>query len=108
MVAAGWYYDPSPELPDGVTCPYCSLSLDSWDAGDNPLEEHRKRSSDCLFFTLKDLYHGVPAPKAKRASRASTTSKKGKAKAKASAKTRASKRISAAPSTSSLPAEAPK
>lgn len=62
MVEAGWYYDPSPELPDGVTCPYCSLSLDSWDAGDDPLEEHRRRQDACLFFALKELYHPESIP----------------------------------------------
>jgi hypothetical protein len=81
MVQAGWYYDPSIENPDGTTCAYCSLSLDAWDAGDEPTEEHRKRSSDCLFFTLKDLYHPVEKPKLTRgkrvSSRSSTGSKKG-------------------------------
>lgn len=74
MVAAGWYYDPSTDNPDGVTCPYCSLSLDAWDAGDDPLEEHGKRASDCLFFTLKEFYHPEPKAKATRGKRASTRS----------------------------------
>ncbi|KAH7383269.1 hypothetical protein BKA66DRAFT_418128 [Pyrenochaeta sp. MPI-SDFR-AT-0127] len=84
LIAAGWYYDPADDTPDGVTCPYCSLSLDAWDAGDDPMEEHRRRSPDCLFFTLSQLYNPPPQPeppkKAKRAStkgkRASTTSKR--------------------------------
>jgi hypothetical protein len=42
MAAAGWYYDPSEETPDGAT--------NAWDAGDDPMEEHRQRSEDCLFF----------------------------------------------------------
>ncbi|CAI6322877.1 unnamed protein product [Periconia digitata] len=74
MVEAGWYYDPSFDTPDGVTCPYCSLSLDAWDAGDDPTEEHRKRSPDCLFFSLKDFYHPAPKPKATRGKRSSTRS----------------------------------
>jgi hypothetical protein len=37
MVAAGWCYDPSPEYDDGVTCSYCSLSLDGWERNDDPL-----------------------------------------------------------------------
>lgn len=84
LVAAGWYYDPADDTPDGVTCPYCSLSLDAWDAGDDPMEEHRRRSSDCLFFTLSQLYNPPPKPeppkKGKRTStkgkRASTTGKR--------------------------------
>jgi hypothetical protein len=83
LAAAGWFYDPTEETPDGTTCAYCHLSLDAWDAGDDPLEEHRKRASDCLFFALNELYHPTnPAPKkAKRvtkgkraSSRASTVS----------------------------------
>ncbi|KAL5115890.1 hypothetical protein ACEQ8H_006206 [Pleosporales sp. CAS-2024a] len=64
LAEAGWFYDPTEETPDGTTCAYCHLSLDAWDAGDDPLEEHRRRQSDCLFFVLNDLYHPVaPEPK---------------------------------------------
>ncbi|KAF2642517.1 inhibitor of apoptosis repeat-containing protein [Massarina eburnea CBS 473.64] len=75
MIRAGWYYDPMEDAPDGVTCPYCALSLDAWDAGDDPTEEHRRRSSDCLFFTLNELYRPTQKPKkAARAKRSSTRS----------------------------------
>ncbi|PVI00321.1 inhibitor of apoptosis repeat-containing protein [Periconia macrospinosa] len=74
MVDAGWYYDPSFDTPDGVTCAYCSLSLDAWDAGDDPTEEHFKRSPDCLFFSLKEFYHPAPKAKAARGKRSSTRS----------------------------------
>lgn len=80
LAVGGWYYDPSGEEPDGTTCAYCSLSLDAWDIGDDPTEEHRKRSDDCLFFSLKDYYHPAEKPKAVRgkrvSSRSSTASKK--------------------------------
>jgi hypothetical protein len=42
IAAAGWYYDPSEETPDGVTCP---LFLSVWDAGDDPMEEHQRAVS---------------------------------------------------------------
>ncbi|KAH7396609.1 hypothetical protein DE146DRAFT_614117 [Phaeosphaeria sp. MPI-PUGE-AT-0046c] len=79
LAAAGWHFDPAEGMPDGVTCPYCQLSLDAWDAGDDPLEEHRRRQPDCYFFTLSEHYHPTkPAPKkAKRVTkgkRASTRS----------------------------------
>jgi hypothetical protein len=83
LAAAGWFYDPTEETPDGTTCAYCHLSLDAWDAGDDPLEEHRKRASDCLFFALNEIYHptNLAPKKAKRvtkgkraSSRASTVS----------------------------------
>ncbi|KAH7135901.1 hypothetical protein B0J11DRAFT_174283 [Dendryphion nanum] len=103
MVEAGWYYDPSPDLLDGVTCAYCSLSLDSWDAGDNPFDEHRRRAPECLFFALKELYHPTAIPftdtskktKGKRvstrSSRASSVTKKAPAKPRASKSTRIKK-----------------
>ncbi|KAL9623473.1 MAG: hypothetical protein Q9160_002153 [Pyrenula sp. 1 TL-2023] len=36
MVDAGWYYCPTPECEDFVTCTYCKLSLDGWEPKDNP------------------------------------------------------------------------
>jgi hypothetical protein len=67
LAAAGWFYDPAGDTPDGVSCPYCHLALDAWDAGDDPHEEHRRRAPDCLFFALKELYHPTkPVAKAKR------------------------------------------
>jgi hypothetical protein len=84
MVAAGWFYDPAADTPDGVTCAYCALALDAWDVGDDPMQEHRRRSPDCLYFTLPQIYKqpvpattkkGKRAPsKGKRASARSSTS----------------------------------
>lgn len=75
MVAAGWFYDPSTDTPDGVTCPYCALALDAWDVGDDPMQEHRRRSPECLFFTLSDIYN-KPVPMPKKGKRASTKAKR--------------------------------
>ena len=74
MVNAGWFFDPNEETPDGVTCPYCGLSLDTWEAGDDPEAEHLKRSPNCHFFALKEFYHPAPKAKATRGKRASTRS----------------------------------
>jgi hypothetical protein len=97
MVAAGWFYDPSDETPDGVTCPYCSLALDAWDIGDDPNQEHRRRSPECLFYTLSDIYN-PPAPvakKGKRASKAKSASARSSTASTASKKaTRGKKRTS--------------
>ncbi|KAF3040030.1 hypothetical protein E8E11_006145 [Didymella keratinophila] len=91
LVEAGWYYDPTLDTPDGATCAYCSLSLDAWDIGDDPMEEHRRRAPECLFFALKELYNPPPKPAAKkgkrassRASTASTASKTTRGKKRAS------------------------
>ncbi|KAF1977627.1 inhibitor of apoptosis repeat-containing protein [Bimuria novae-zelandiae CBS 107.79] len=89
MAEGGWYYDPSDEYPDGATCPYCSLSLDSWDIGDDPTEQHLKRADDCLFFTLKEYYHPTqPQKKATRGKRASTRSSTASTKAKKTTRTK--------------------
>jgi hypothetical protein len=97
MAAAGWYYDPTEDTHDGVTCPYCSLSLDAWDAGDDALEEHRRRAPDCLFFALNELYHPPPKPepkKGKRASARTSTASTASTKVKKAAPKAASKAAS--------------
>jgi hypothetical protein len=97
MAAAGWYYDPTEDTHDGVTCPYCSLSLDAWDAGDDALEEHRRRAPDCLFFALNELYHPPPQPepkKGKRASARTSTASTASTKVKKAAPKAASKAAS--------------
>ncbi|KAF1992065.1 hypothetical protein K402DRAFT_450191 [Aulographum hederae CBS 113979] len=78
MVEAGWCYEPTPENDDGVTCFYCNLSLDGWEPKDNPLDEHRKRSPECVFFALVDEFAAErKASKSKRGrtSRASKASR---------------------------------
>ncbi|OSS54513.1 hypothetical protein B5807_00058 [Epicoccum nigrum] len=94
LVAAGWYYDPTLEYPDGATCAYCSLSLDEWDIGDDPLEEHRRRTPDCLFFALKELYHPTTKTVAKKGKRSSSRASTASAGAKTTrGKKRASEQI---------------
>ena len=86
MVEAGWCFDPAPNVAeeeeegDGVTCFYCSLSLDGWEPKDDPMEEHRRRSPDCAFFALVERFGSTKAvgkAKGKKgaAARASTASK---------------------------------
>ncbi|PNS15317.1 hypothetical protein CAC42_5488 [Sphaceloma murrayae] len=73
LAEAGWSMDPSMRAGDGATCFYCQLSLDGWEAKDDPIKEHRKRQEDCPFFDLVDRY-ASQRPKKSRA-RNSTTSK---------------------------------
>ncbi|CAH1761249.1 228_t:CDS:2 [Entrophospora sp. SA101] len=35
---------------DNVVCPYCNISLEGWEPGDDPVKENTKRSITCLFF----------------------------------------------------------
>ncbi|KAI9719728.1 MAG: hypothetical protein M1812_003216 [Candelaria pacifica] len=72
MVDAGWYYCPTTESDDFVTCAYCNLSLDGWEPKDNPLDEHHRRSPECLFFALISRN---PIPKKGRRSTKGRTSK---------------------------------
>lgn len=55
MASAGWHYAPAKESNDFARCAYCELSLDGWEADDNPLEEHQRRSPLCVFFNWKPL-----------------------------------------------------
>src|ERR1700761_1000663 len=57
MVEAGWVYDPSPDNEDGVSCPYCGLSLDGWERKDDPMY---------AFYTA--LYHSSNSGTAKSTS----------------------------------------
>ncbi|KAL1604153.1 hypothetical protein SLS59_003946 [Nothophoma quercina] len=93
LVEAGWYYDPTLDTPDGATCAYCSLSLDAWDVGDDPMEEHRRRAPDCLFFALKELYHPEPKPATKKGKRASARTSTASTASKTRGKKRASEQI---------------
>ncbi|KAI9811510.1 MAG: hypothetical protein M1832_000885 [Thelocarpon impressellum] len=72
MVEAGWYYCPTADSDDFVSCPYCSLCLDGWEPKDKPLDEHRSRSPGCPFFEL--IAQSAVQKKPARASRASRAS----------------------------------
>ncbi|KAK2768263.1 hypothetical protein FQN54_000115 [Arachnomyces sp. PD_36] len=66
LVEAGWYFCPTEESEDFVSCAYCKLSLDGWEPKDDPYDEHYRRSSDCSFFAFST----VPGKKGTRQSRA--------------------------------------
>ncbi|OTB06474.1 hypothetical protein M426DRAFT_20924 [Hypoxylon sp. CI-4A] len=76
LVEAGWKYTPTSESDDMATCTYCSLALDGWEPKDNPLEEHHRRSPNCLFFGLLEQYKNAPKKKGKgKGARASQSSR---------------------------------
>ncbi|EGF78515.1 hypothetical protein BATDEDRAFT_90453 [Batrachochytrium dendrobatidis JAM81] len=52
MAAAGLLYYPTSDSKDTVLCPYCDLSLDGWESGDSPTNEHKRRNTECPFFTV--------------------------------------------------------
>ncbi|KAK2004397.1 AT hook domain-containing protein [Colletotrichum falcatum] len=47
LAKAGFVWRPFPDNPDNVACFLCNKSLDGWEDGDRPLEEHLKHSPDC-------------------------------------------------------------
>lgn len=47
LARAGFYFQPWPDNPDNVVCFLCHKSMDGWEEGDDPLEEHLKHSSQC-------------------------------------------------------------
>ncbi|KAG5439519.1 hypothetical protein PCANB_002094 [Pneumocystis canis] len=50
MSQAGFYYNPTPDSNDMVSCIHCGLGLDGWEPKDDPMKEHKKRAPSCLFF----------------------------------------------------------
>lgn len=72
MADAGWHYAPSKESNDFAICAYCELSLDGWEATDNPMEEHQRRSPSCIFFNWKSVKRPTKKPRASLQSAAPT------------------------------------
>lgn len=52
MARAGFYFNPQNSGDDFVECPYCKLGLEGWEPGDDPVVEHKRRSPECLMFTV--------------------------------------------------------
>lgn len=49
LARAGFYYKPSLNAPDSVTCFLCERSLDGWDPDDKPVAEHLSHVPDCAW-----------------------------------------------------------
>ncbi|EIW71190.1 hypothetical protein TREMEDRAFT_73216 [Tremella mesenterica DSM 1558] len=48
---AGFVFYPSSDAQDCCLCPLCDLAIDGWEASDDPMEVHQRKSSECRFFT---------------------------------------------------------
>lgn len=55
MADAGFYYNPSAEENDNVTCFLCDKSIVGWEEDDDPLAEHLKLSSECGWAIIASL-----------------------------------------------------
>ncbi|KAM7219040.1 hypothetical protein V8F06_005632 [Rhypophila decipiens] len=61
LAKAGFYFDPSPEDPDNVTCFLCLKSLSGWDEQDHPLQEHLNHVPDCGWAITAAVEAGLGA-----------------------------------------------
>ncbi|XP_075702713.1 baculoviral IAP repeat-containing protein 5 [Rhinoderma darwinii] len=53
MAAAGFIHRPSGNSPDVAQCFFCLKELEGWEPEDDPMKEHKKHSSACLFIAQK-------------------------------------------------------
>ncbi|TFY69846.1 hypothetical protein EVJ58_g196 [Rhodofomes roseus] len=54
LAEAGFYYDPSPEEPDNVTCFVCGKELSEWEPEDDPFELHYKKCNrNCAWASAR-------------------------------------------------------
>ena len=54
LAEAGFYFDPSPDDDDNVTCFTCSKELSSWDAEDDPFDIHWEKCRDaCAWAAVR-------------------------------------------------------
>ncbi len=56
LALAGFSLTQENGIEDGVTCCYCGLGLESWEAEDIPLQKHREHSKNCLFLSMLHCY----------------------------------------------------
>ncbi|KAK4047231.1 hypothetical protein OIV83_005533 [Microbotryomycetes sp. JL201] len=72
IAAAGWFFRPGPgDAVDNCLCPFCTRTVEGWEAGDDPVALHqRKLGLKCPFFVLANDEEPAsaehPAPKLSR------------------------------------------
>ncbi|XP_066472480.1 baculoviral IAP repeat-containing protein 5 [Tiliqua scincoides] len=53
MAEAGFIHCPTENAPDVAQCFFCFKELEGWEPDDDPMEEHRKHSPNCVFLALQ-------------------------------------------------------
>ncbi|ODV95381.1 hypothetical protein PACTADRAFT_33949 [Pachysolen tannophilus NRRL Y-2460] len=53
LCEAGFIYQPTVKDDDTTVCLYCGCSLEGWQEGDDPMEEHKIRSGNCSIVNVK-------------------------------------------------------
>eukprot|EP00960_Hanusia_phi_P046802 758048-Hanusia_phi.AAC.4 len=51
LAQAGFFFSPSSQYPDRVTCAYCGLELGGWEDAAIALSSHREANPSCPFLT---------------------------------------------------------
>ncbi|EKX38228.1 hypothetical protein GUITHDRAFT_115571 [Guillardia theta CCMP2712] len=51
LAQAGFFFSPSTQYQDRVTCAYCGLELGGWEDADIALSSHREANASCPFLT---------------------------------------------------------
>ncbi|KAK3705189.1 hypothetical protein QZH41_013985, partial [Actinostola sp. cb2023] len=54
MAAAGFYHCPTDRDPDVARCFVCFKELEGWEPEDNPWEEHKRHSPNCVFLLKRN------------------------------------------------------
>ncbi|KAI7776905.1 hypothetical protein LA080_004332 [Diaporthe eres] len=63
LARAGFFsFTEPPYQDDNVVCPYCTIALDSWEAQDDPMHEHRARSPFCDFVLGRQTVRNMDGP----------------------------------------------
>ncbi|KAK9477088.1 hypothetical protein V1514DRAFT_334832 [Lipomyces japonicus] len=55
MARAGFFFNPSSQSPDNVTCFLCDKDLDGWSKGDDPKQEHLDHSPRCAWAIINGM-----------------------------------------------------
>lgn len=50
LAQAGFHFVPQCHNDDTTECALCGITLNGWEPRDDPINEHRRRRPDCLFF----------------------------------------------------------
>ena len=55
MAKAGFFHQPTGDHPDNTVCFLCQRSIDGWEKGDVPVNEHLKLSQDCGWAIVASI-----------------------------------------------------
>ncbi|KAM0791649.1 hypothetical protein ACM66B_006085 [Microbotryomycetes sp. NB124-2] len=77
IAAAGWFFRPGTgDAVDNCLCPFCTRTVEGWEAGDDPVALHqRKLGLKCPFFVVPKNTETAAAPPPSKLSRSKARTK---------------------------------